>query len=99
MHSQVAIWGSNSSLRASPCFVFDNNYVGIQKCEAEYNLDTCTIRRLDTGALLSKEANDAWVRECRRKGARLAVTTRLVRHRSPKCRLLFVRRARQIGQP
>jgi dienelactone hydrolase len=50
---------------------FDAAYVGIRKCEAEYDLDILTIRRLDTGApLVGKEANDAWVRECRKKGAR-----------------------------
>ena len=50
---------------------FDPAFVGIRKCEAEYNLDTFAIRRLDTGApLATKEANDAWVRECRQKGAR-----------------------------
>jgi hypothetical protein len=50
---------------------FDAGYVGIRKCEAEYDLDTLAIRRLDTGAsLASKEANDAWLLECRKKGAR-----------------------------
>ena len=50
---------------------FDKSYVGIRKCEAEYDLDTKTIRRLDTGApLATKEANDAWLGECRKKGAR-----------------------------
>jgi dienelactone hydrolase len=50
---------------------FDRDYTGIQKCEAEYDLDTFAIRRLDTGApLATKKATDAWVRECRRKGAR-----------------------------
>jgi dienelactone hydrolase len=49
----------------------DRNYVGIRSCEAVYDLDTRVIRRLDTGAsLATKEANDAWVRECRMKGAR-----------------------------
>jgi dienelactone hydrolase len=49
----------------------DRAFVGIRKCEAEYNLDTFAIRRLDTGApLATKEANDAWLRECRHKGAR-----------------------------
>jgi len=51
--------------------VFDKSYVGIRKCEAEYDLDTRTIRRLDTGAPLNtREANDAWLRECRKRGAR-----------------------------
>jgi len=49
----------------------DRAYRGIQKCEAEYNLDTFAIRRLDTGApLATREANEAWIRECRREGAR-----------------------------
>jgi len=56
--------------RQSPV-VFDRNYVGIHTCEAVYDLDTRVIRRVDTGATLAtKEANDAWVRECRKKGAR-----------------------------
>jgi hypothetical protein len=47
------------------------HYVGIRSCEAVYDLDTRVIRRLDTGApLATKEANDARVRECRKKGAR-----------------------------
>ena len=50
---------------------YDRGYVGIRGCEAEYDLDTRKIRRLDTGAPLdTKEANDAWLRECRKKGAR-----------------------------
>ena len=49
---------------------FDKNYVGIRLCEAEMDLDTRRIRRLDTGApLATKEANDAWVLECRKHGA------------------------------
>jgi dienelactone hydrolase len=49
----------------------DRAYRGIRRCEAEYDLDTFKIRRLDTGApLATQEANDAWVRECRREGAR-----------------------------
>jgi dienelactone hydrolase len=49
----------------------DRAYRGIQKCEAEYDLDTFAIRRLDTGApLATREANEAWVRECRRQGGR-----------------------------
>ena len=49
----------------------DPAFVGVRKCEAVYDLDTLAIRRLDTGApLATKEANDAWVRECRHKGAR-----------------------------
>jgi dienelactone hydrolase len=49
--------------------VFDRAYVGITKCEAEYNVDTFTIRRLDTGApLATQAANEAWLRECRRSG-------------------------------
>lgn len=48
---------------------FDPNYVGIRKCEAEYNVDTLKIRRLDTGApLATKEANDAWQLECGKTG-------------------------------
>jgi dienelactone hydrolase len=51
--------------------VFDKNYVGMRRCEAEYDLDAGTIRRLDTGApLMTKEANEARLRECRHKGAR-----------------------------
>ena len=35
------------------------------------DLDTRKIRRLDTGAPLpTKEANDAWLTECRKRGAR-----------------------------
>lgn len=49
----------------------DRAYVGVHGCEAEYDLDTFAIHRLDTGAsLATKGASDAWVRECRRKGAR-----------------------------
>ena len=49
--------------------VFDRAYVGITKCEAEYNLDTFTIRRLDTGTpLATPAANEAWLRECRKQG-------------------------------
>jgi dienelactone hydrolase len=49
----------------------DRAYVGVHKCEAEYDLDTFAIRRLDTGAsMATKEASDAWLRECRAKGAR-----------------------------
>ena len=50
---------------------FDKNYIGIKTCEAEMDLDTRKIRRLDTGApLATKEANDAWLAECRKRGAR-----------------------------
>ena len=49
---------------------FDKDYVGIRTCEAEMDLDTRQIRRLDTGAsLATKAANDAWVAECRKRGA------------------------------
>lgn len=49
---------------------FDKNYVGIRTCEAEMDLDTRQIRRLDTGAPMpNKEANDAWLAECRKRGA------------------------------
>jgi dienelactone hydrolase len=49
---------------------FDKNYVGIKSCEAEMDLDTRAIRRLDTGApLATKAANDAWLAECRKRGA------------------------------
>jgi dienelactone hydrolase len=49
----------------------DRAYVGVHKCEAEYDLDTFAIRRLDTGApLATKEASNGWLRECRHKGAR-----------------------------
>ena len=49
----------------------DRNFVGMRKCEAVYDLDTFAIRRLDSGVLLAtKEAIDAWARECRHKGAR-----------------------------
>jgi dienelactone hydrolase len=49
--------------------VFDRAYVGITKCEAEYNLDTFTIRRLDTSTpLATQAANEAWLRECRKLG-------------------------------
>ena len=48
----------------------DRRYAGIRTCEAEYDLDTLVIRRLDTGArLATPEANTAWVRECRHRGA------------------------------
>lgn len=51
---------------------FDRNYIGITKCEAEFDLDARTIRRLDTGTLLaSKEDNAAWRRDCRRRGGRV----------------------------
>ena len=51
--------------------MLDRHYVGIRRCEAVYDLDTRVIRRLDTGVpLATKEANDAWVRECRTTGAR-----------------------------
>ena len=57
--------------------MLDRNYVGVRQCEAVYDLDTRVIRRLDTGAILAtKEANDAWVRECRKKGARFGGDTR-----------------------
>lgn len=50
---------------------FDKAYIGIRRCEAEMDLDTRKIRRLDTGAPLpTKEANDAWLTECRKQGAR-----------------------------
>ena len=49
---------------------FDKAYVGVKECEAEMDLDTRKIRRLDTGApLATKEANDAWLVECRKRGA------------------------------
>lgn len=49
---------------------FDKAYVGIKACEAEMDLDLRKIRRLDTGAALAtKEANDAWLAECRKRGA------------------------------
>ena len=52
--------------------VFDRNYVGITKCEAEFDLDARTVRRLDTGTPLgTKEAYAAWRRDCRRRGARV----------------------------
>jgi dienelactone hydrolase len=50
--------------------VFDRNFVGIRNCEAEYDLDTRTIRRLDTKRSLTREAVGAWVHACRHKGAR-----------------------------
>jgi dienelactone hydrolase len=51
--------------------VLDRNFVGVRGCEAEYDLDSFAIRRLDTGApLMTREANDAWLRECRVRGAR-----------------------------
>lgn len=50
---------------------FDPTYVGVRTCEAEYNVDTLAIRRLDTGApLATAAANEAWLRECRRQGGR-----------------------------
>jgi len=56
--------------RQSPV-VFDRNYVGIHACEAVYDVDTRVIRRVDSGiTLATKEATDAWLRECRKKGAR-----------------------------
>ena len=55
----------------------DRHYVGIRRCEAVYDLDTRVIRRLDTGATLpTKEANEAWVRECRKEGAHFGGDTR-----------------------
>ena len=55
---------------------FDRAYVGIRTCEAEYNVDTLAIRRLDTGAsLATPAANEAWLRECRRQGARFGGDT------------------------
>jgi dienelactone hydrolase len=51
---------------------FDKNYVGIKSCEAEMDLDTRRIRRLDTGVQMpTKQANDAWLAECRKRGAHL----------------------------
>jgi dienelactone hydrolase len=48
---------------------YDPNYLGIRSCEAEYDVDSLKIRRLDTGAPLpTKEANEAWVLECRKTG-------------------------------
>ena len=48
---------------------FDKAFIGIKTCEAEMDLETRRIRRLDTGAPLStKEANDAWLIECRKVG-------------------------------
>ena len=56
---------------------FDRNYVGVRKCEAEYDLDTFAIRRLDTGApQATKEFMDSWVRDCRHKGGRFGGDTR-----------------------
>lgn len=50
----------------------DKAFVGVKTCEAEMDLDTRKIRRLDTGApLATKEANDAWLAECRKRGGRL----------------------------
>jgi dienelactone hydrolase len=46
----------------------DRAFAGIRKCEAEYNLDSLAIRRLDTGAPLTREAIGDWIRECRHKG-------------------------------
>ena len=55
----------------------DRHYVGIRQCEAVYDLDSRVIRRLDTGATLAtKEANEAWVRECRKQGAHSGGDTR-----------------------
>jgi dienelactone hydrolase len=48
---------------------FDRAFVGITRCEAEYNVDTLAVRRLDTGTLLATEASwEAWRRDCRRRG-------------------------------
>ena len=56
---------------------FDKDYVGIKTCEAEMDLDTRKIRRLDTGAPLpTKEANDAWLGECRKRGAHFGGDTK-----------------------
>jgi dienelactone hydrolase len=50
---------------------FDRKFVGVRECEAEYDLDTFAIRRLDTGApLATREIMDSWVRDCRHKGGR-----------------------------
>ena len=48
----------------------DRVFAGIRRCEAEYDLDSLAIRRLDTGAPLTREAVGDWIRECRHKGAR-----------------------------
>lgn len=49
---------------------FDPAFIGIIRCEAVFDLDTREVRRLDTGASIAgKAADDAWVRECRHKGA------------------------------
>jgi dienelactone hydrolase len=57
--------------------MLDRHYVGIRQCEAVYDLDSRVIRRLDTGAILAtRAANDAWVRECRKHGARFGGDTR-----------------------
>ena len=39
----------------------DRAFAGIRKCEAEYDLDSLAIRRLDTGALLAREAIGDWI--------------------------------------
>lgn len=55
----------------------DRTYRGIEKCEAEYDVDTFKISRLDTGApLATKEATEAWGRECRREGGRFGGNTK-----------------------
>ena len=55
---------------AITCDYFGAAPAGIRKCEAEYDLDSLAIRRLDTGAPLGREAIGDWIRECRHKGAR-----------------------------
>jgi dienelactone hydrolase len=49
--------------------VFDRAFTGIRKCEAKYDLDTFAIHRVDTGALLERDAIGAWIKTCRHKGA------------------------------
>jgi dienelactone hydrolase len=56
---------------------FDRNFLGIRKCEAVYDVDTLVIRRLDTGEeLATREAIDAWVRECQRRGGHVGGNTK-----------------------
>jgi len=69
--------GANHGFDRQQPVVLDRNYVGIHACEAVYDVDTRVARRVDTGAALAtKEANDAWLRECRKKGARFGGDTK-----------------------
>jgi len=62
--------GAHHGFDRLPPVRFNPDQIGIIRCEAELDLDTRIAKRLDTGARLATTADhDAWVRECRYKGA------------------------------